>query len=767
MLVKKILVLCMLVLVIANRTYSQQHSSINKSEIIENINGKDYYLHFVKQGETLFEIAKAYGITVDNIFKVNPESRGGIKPGQILKIPLIVQKTDDKNKQNSKDDYFVHIVKAKETFYGISKKYGVEIEDIKKLNPEVGDNLQDGQTLKIPVIKSDKTINPDWDNSYLLHNVSQGETLYGIARKYDVTIGEIKNANPGLSDQLTIGASINIPNQVGSEPDTPETPKDRFIKYQIKPNETIFVVAKSHAVSVDSIKYYNSGLTEEFKPGQVIRIPQNNTTLNYIIHTSNKKDKLQKIAEYYRVNYYDVLVLNPGVHKKVNKGQHIKIPVEVQVDEKDISGENPDLLSDQESPCRNIEENMDQMYNIALMLPLYLEEIDSLENKEERDISDLRKMISFRFIKFYEGFLMAIDSMNDAGMKLNLFVYDVDNSEEKINRVLHASELSRMDLIIGPLFSEAFKKLADFAKIYEINIINPLSVREEVIFGNPYVFKIKPSNSSQIDKLTLFIQDHFPERNVVIVRHNKYKYQADVSYIRNYLNSNRNPNLYIHNKYIVDLIKSQDHMNQMLTENMLFNLESLKDRQDDSTLIPNTVKEILFVNDSTTGLSMNLSRLRPNVVIVFSEEKVFTQEIISQLNKMLSDYDIALFGLPEWNKFTDMETDHLLNLNLHCFSSSIVDYDDEKTREWILKYRDLYNTEPTTENYAFDGFDIGWYFLNALYLYGNNFSECVDNFDIQLIQTKYRFEKLKDNGSQNIYWDIGKYVDYKFIHVQE
>ncbi|MCD4729739.1 MAG: LysM peptidoglycan-binding domain-containing protein, partial [Bacteroidales bacterium] len=123
---------------IVNCSFSQQKSTIKKSEIIENINGKDYYLHFVKQGETLFEIAKAYGITVDNLFKVNPESRGGIKPGQILKIPLVVKKTDYKIKQDSKDDYFVHIVKAKETFYGISKKYGVEIEDIKKLNPKVG-----------------------------------------------------------------------------------------------------------------------------------------------------------------------------------------------------------------------------------------------------------------------------------------------------------------------------------------------------------------------------------------------------------------------------------------------------------------------------------------------------------------------------------------------------------------------------------------------------------------------------------------------------
>lgn len=215
------------------------------------------------------------------------------------------------------------------------------------------------------------------------------------------------------------------------------------------------------------------------------------------------------------------------------------------------------------------------------------------------------------------------------------------------------------------------------------------------------------------------------------------------------------------------MIKDQNYVDNMLTENMLFDLEQLSERQDDSTLIPNTVKEVLYVNDSTAGLSINLSRIRPNVVIAFSEEKVFTQDLVSQLNKMLSNFDITLFGLPDWNKMGDTETDHLLNLKLHSFSSSIVDYSNEKTREWILNYRNLYNTEPSSENYAFDGFDIGWYFLNALYLYGRNFAECIDDYDIQMIQSKYQFEHLKDNGFQNTYWNVGEYVDYKFIKVEK
>ena len=764
---KRFLFLFILIFVVVNCSFSQQQTSIKKSEIIESINGKDYYLHFVKQGETLFEIAKTYGITVDNLFKVNPESRGGIKPGQILKIPFKIKKVEDQKNKTSGDDYFVHIVQAKETYYGISKKYGVGIDDIEKLNPETEDNLQEGQTLKIPSVKTVDAVDPEWNSSYVQHTVLQGETLYGIARNYNVTIGEIKNANPGLSDQLTIGNTINIPNQLGVIADVPvKEKKERFLKYQIKPNESIYVIAKDHAISIDSIVYYNSGLTETFQSGQIIRIPIHSSTNNFIIHKCEKKDKLQNIAEMYLVDYYDLLLLNPGVHKKVYKGQQIKIPVPVMDvgDEQEKITDNP---LDHDSLCKNIEENMSRMYNIALMLPLYLEEVDSLENKEEQDISDLKKLVSFRFMNFYEGFLMAVDSMNDAGMKLNLFVYDVDNPKEKIDKVLHATELSGMDLIVGPLFSNAFNKFAEFAKIYEINIINPLSVREDVIYRNPYVYKIKPPVNSQNDKLTSFIEDHYPESNVVIVRHNPYKYQADVSYIRNYLNSNRQPNLNIQNQHIVEVIKEQKYVDNMLTENMLFDLESLNDRPEDSTLVPNTVKEVLYVNDSTAGLSINLSLIRPNVVIAFSEEKVFTQQVITQLNKMQLEYDITLFGLPAWNKFSDLETSHLLNLHLHCFSSSIVDYENKKNKEWILSYRELYLTEPTVENYAFDGFDIGWYFLNALYLFGKDFSDCIQDFDIQLIQSQYKFEQLNDNGRQNIHWDIGKYKDYKLIKLQE
>ncbi len=765
--------LCLIILFSISPVWilAQQETKIKKSQIIENIGGKDYYLHFVKQGETLFEIAKVYDLTVNDIFSTNPESAEGIRPGQILKIPVKVMQEKNTANTNSESEYFFHIVKSKETLYGISRKYGVEINDIKSLNPEMGEYPKEGETIKIPVRKNSE--NPDenvWEGVIVKHIVKPGETLYGIAKQYNVTIGEILNANAGLNDQLKEGMEILIPNQVDekelAEYKKVEDKKAKFDEHTIVSGETLYRIAANYGVSIDTLKNYNSGLTEILTVGQIILIPKINQKENFIYHTPDKKEKLQDIADQYGVNYYQLLALNPGIHKKVAKRQIIKIPVKIRESVVITVDENDNIeKKDIKSPCERIEQNMKATYNVALMLPLFLEELDSLETAKVEDRHELSNLVSFWFLQFYEGFLMAVDSLKEAGMNLNLFVYDVDNSSEKINKVLHTSELSSMDLIIGPFYSESFKKMAAFAKTYEIKIVNPLSTREEILHGNPYVYKVKPGESYQIDNIVSFIRDQYSESNVVIVRHNKYKYQADVSYIRNFLNTNRNSGIYIKNNKIIDeLIEAET--NKVFTENILFDIKALSENVLDSTFIRNTVKEVIYVNDSTTGLKMNLSLFRKNIVIAFSEDKVFTQEILSQLNKLQLDHNITLLIIPEWNDYQDTETKHLLNLEVHCFTSALVDFNNYRTKQWVLNFRNKYKTEPTANKYAFDGFDIAWYFLNALYLYGGSFEQCISDYNIDLIQSKFEFEQIPGNGYQNTYWNIGKFFDYNFIKVK-
>lgn len=746
--------------------------SVQKSQIKETIDGKEYYLHFVKQGETLFDIARAYNITVDDIFKSNQYARDGIRSGNVLKIQADqIESSSAPESQKPKDEYFYHIVKKQETLYGLSKKYNVEIAAIQKLNPDSGIDLKEGATIKIPYAKEDKpALQLPASGNITSHTIIAGETLYGIAKNYNITTGEIINANPGIDPQdLDIGMKITIPNQKTeletSEDDT-ESPSEDFDIHTVNKGETLYSIAREYAIPIDTLKRYNVGLTVNLYIGQKIKIPASSAANDYLIYKPERKESIEDIAKKYRINSNEVKESNPGISKKVKRGELVKIPVaEPQKDEPELKEDSgPGEISRQrpdQFPCPQHPSMRLQTYNIALMLPLFLQEVDSLEQYKERGLESTTDMISFRFLNFYAGFKMAVDSMEKAGMKINLFIYDVDNDLSKTSYVLQKSELSSMDLIVGPLYAKSFARVANFAKTFQIPIVNPLSTRDEIIGNNPYVYKLKPAEDVQTDLMVNYLLENYPESNIVLVRHNKYKYQSAVSYIRNNLNAKRSGHVMIPNSHIAEIIDQLEET-RIFTENKLLEKEMVKRDLSDSTYISNLVKEITYIDDSIKGLETNLSMIRNNVVVALSDEIVFTKDLMSRLNKLQLDHDITLFGLPDWNGFRELETNQMLNLNLHTFTSSIIDYQSPEIVNWIESYRMQYQTEPTPANYAFDGFDTGWYFLNALYRYGTGFTECIQNFQPRLIQTRFQFQSSGNNGFQNTYWNMGQYHDYQY-----
>jgi len=773
---KYILILVLLLIIVAGKGYPQTDQTIEKSVITESIDGKDFYLHFVKKGETLFAIARAYNVTVDDIFRVNPGSRDGVAPGKILKILHKTEPAQDilKNPLISRRLFFYYIVKKQETLYGISQKNGVTIDAIKAINPDLGEYPRTGETLKIPYLKDEAiTREANRGESSIIHTVQKGETLYGIAKTYDVTIGEIKNANPGLTDALDTGASIVIPNQE-SITETEEQPDKKsdspgIIEHEVVLGETLYSIASKYAVSIDSLKKYNPGLISYISPGQVLIIPPVYSHIEYIVHKPANRQSLAGISEMYEVELEELEKLNPEIKRKAKRGRTVKIPVEPR-EETEVRNHTEEEEMEAE-PVKDLEHcfegnfHKSNTYNIALMLPLFLEEIDSVDFDKEKDFDELVNLVSFRFLNFYAGFKMAVDSMINKGMKLNLFVYDVDNDIKKAEKVLYASELSSMDMIVGPFYLNSFRKVADFANTYQIPIINPLSQREEIINNNPYVFKVQPSKEKQIDQLLVYLLEEYPTNNIVILRNNKYKYQTEVSYIRNYLNSKRTSFTYISNQVIHDVIEAKETRENLFTENKLLEPDSISNNLDDSTYFSNLVKEVIYSDDSITGLKMNLSEVRPNVVIAISDNIVFSKEMLSQLNKLNLDREIILFGLPEWNEFRDLETSHLLGLHLHTFSSAVVNYNSNQVISWISRFRNTYHTEPGLNNYAFGGFDVGWYFLNALYNFGRNFETCLPYISVPLIQSRFEFEKTPFSGYQNTYWNLGYYNNYQFKKV--
>jgi LysM repeat protein len=122
-------------------------------------------------------------------------------------------------KVNGKTCYY-YKVSSNETVYGIANKYGISRDDIIKYNPSAADGLKAGQTLYFPVedFKSGISATTAGDSEYITHEVSKGETLYGISHTYGVSVDDLVAANPSLKNGVKAGSTINIPNKSYTAP---------------------------------------------------------------------------------------------------------------------------------------------------------------------------------------------------------------------------------------------------------------------------------------------------------------------------------------------------------------------------------------------------------------------------------------------------------------------------------------------------------------------------------------------------------------------
>jgi|AGTN01.2.fsa_nt_gi ABC-type branched-chain amino acid transport systems, periplasmic component len=166
------------------------------------------FKHTVVGGETVYSISKMYHTTVDEIYRLNPGTREGIAEGQILTIPQrrVISEVKEEN-------YRYHTILPKETLYSVSRTYSLQPEDVMRANPGLSvETFQIGKTIRIPFFESYEVILPyENQTTNVLHRVKRGETLYSIARQYNVDAGEIEKMNPMLTGGLKANMELIVP----------------------------------------------------------------------------------------------------------------------------------------------------------------------------------------------------------------------------------------------------------------------------------------------------------------------------------------------------------------------------------------------------------------------------------------------------------------------------------------------------------------------------------------------------------------------------
>lgn len=236
----------------------------------------------VKKGETLSSISKKYHITEDELKAMNNLKSSTIRFGQELKVnqPLEVASVNNGSK-NTKADPVVATYKVKkgETLSDIAEKNNVSVADIKSLNNLHSSSIRPGQQLQLvskdvqpeqeAIAKTEKTI---------VHKVESGESLYLIAKRYNVSIDDLKRLNNLDGAKLKPGQSLSVNMPVENSNSTAEkkTVKPK-ITHKVKSGESFYSLAKKYGCSVNDIKEWNSKPDNKLNPGDKIIIYSRNS----------------------------------------------------------------------------------------------------------------------------------------------------------------------------------------------------------------------------------------------------------------------------------------------------------------------------------------------------------------------------------------------------------------------------------------------------------------------------------------------------------
>ena len=202
-----------------------------------------------------------------------------------------------------------YVVKSGDTLYSIAKEYNIPVNDLISFNNLPTTILSIGQTLQIPVVNS----------SNVVYTVKRGDTLYSIANDYDVSVDSIKKLNNLNNNLLTIGQQLYIPKGTTVE-------ETDYVVYQVSPNDTLYSIAKQYNTTPNAIVDYNNLTSDLLTIGQILQIPIEEKTQENIAYVVKRGDTLYKIANNYGITVMDLMSLNNLNSTLINVGDVLLIP---------------------------------------------------------------------------------------------------------------------------------------------------------------------------------------------------------------------------------------------------------------------------------------------------------------------------------------------------------------------------------------------------------------------------------------------------------
>ncbi|NRA92744.1 MAG: LysM peptidoglycan-binding domain-containing protein [Psychroserpens sp.] len=283
--------------------------------------------HIIQKGENVYRISLKYNVSMDEIFRSNPGSEDVIRVGEILYIPN-TSSLERSSKPNNSDRY---VVSKGETKYGISKSFGISISELEDANPFIKNGLQAGHILRIPINQTNRSSVGKTDQ---FHTVQKGETLFGISKRYNISLSELIAINKDeLGEYLQIGQILTLSNQEFSQYDENT--------YLVKKGDTKYGLSKKFGMSISRLEQLNPEIRDMLRTGTLLTlensedknssptVAQNtsdtsaNSNSSDNLYVIKPKETLYGIAKKNGMSMEELVALNPKLGDQVLAGDTI------------------------------------------------------------------------------------------------------------------------------------------------------------------------------------------------------------------------------------------------------------------------------------------------------------------------------------------------------------------------------------------------------------------------------------------------------------
>jgi len=630
---------------------------------------------------------------------------------KLLKVVFFVFLFSSCVAQNSQDGVQKHIVAKGETVYQIAKQYQITPFDIYRLNPDAKEGIQENTTLLIPKSGTNTQQVNQVSGDVKKHTVQTKETLYSIAKKYEVSVADLKEWNEAeLKDGLKIGQEIIV--SVNYAPSNSDYVEVKEIKttstvssHVVKMQETKFGIAKKYNISIEELERLNPQTVEGLEVGQVLKINEKNVeevidvkeTKSSDFYVVKPEETLYSLSKKLNVSEEQLIKMNPEIKLGFKEGMVLKVPVANMSNKQKV-----DLFTTVKK---------DRKRNLVLLLPFNLNKIETDSLKSQKDYLKENKFLNLT-LDFYSGAQMAIDSAKVLGLPVHVKILDVESSRSSSNvaQIISKNDFSKVDAVIGPFMYSHVENTAQLLSKFKTPVISPLS--KEIGLSLDNLFYSIPTQETLTDKMFQYMKNK--SGNVVAVISSKKSSTKD----------------YLTQKYPEVKYPNYD-------EKGALNVESLK---------------ALMIKG------------QKNFIILETEKAALILHTTKALMKFKEEFDVQLVVLELYDTldFEEIPMTNLTELNM-LFPSYKKEIDSPAGKIFEKEYKKKNNVNPNS--YATKGFDLTFDTLLRICQEDgfvpstkNNISEYVENtFD-------YNFKDGKNvnEGVYIMYYD----TDYSIKQVQ-